>query len=138
MKSEDDISTDDENSPKYVISSSYDPVKREETDDEDMEEDTTLNEQHSPIKVKAEVKTEDESTDDEHSSEKKEPIRRRKSPRLLATAQPNASTQDNLRTKKKSRHCNKRKREAEESNGSIQKIAHRTCSVEGCTRKAAD
>ena len=71
LKTEDDTSTDDERSPDCLISSSlYDPVNSEEIDDEDTEEDTTLNEQHSPIKK--EVKTEDISVDEEHNSEKKD------------------------------------------------------------------
>ena len=77
---DDDVSTDDEHSPEYVISSSssaYDPVKGEETDDEELgtEDTNTSNElQHLHFKVKAEVKTEDDvSTDDDgYGSEKKE------------------------------------------------------------------
>ena len=135
VKTEDDISTDDERSPEYVVSSSgYDPVKSEETDDEELDEDTnTSNEQHLPIKVKAEVKTEDDvSTDDEYSSETKELIK--------PSAQPNAPIQDSSmdiqRTTKKRR--SKRKREAEESDVSVEKAARIECSVEGCTGKAAD
>ena len=43
---DDDIITDDERSPEYVVSSSsgYDPVKSEETDDEDNNDTNTSNE----------------------------------------------------------------------------------------------
>jgi len=69
---EDDMSTDDEQyRPECVISSSgYDPVKSEETDDEELgteDTDTLSNEQRLPI-VKAEVKADDVSTDDEQQS----------------------------------------------------------------------
>ena len=60
---EDEASTDDEYTPEGLVSwlIGYDPVKSEETDDEELGEDTnTSNEQHLPIKVKAEVKTEDD------------------------------------------------------------------------------
>ena len=135
VKAEDDVSTDDEQySPEYVVSSSgYDPVKSEETDDEDTEEDTnTSNEQHLSIKVK---------TEDDNKIE--EPERRRKSTRLLAnsTTHSNASIQDNidmLHITKKRRYSSKRKREVEERIGSTQKTARIECSVEGCNRKAAD
>ena len=50
VKTEDDISTDDEQySPEYVSSSlGYDPIKSEETDNEELGEDTNniSNEQH--------------------------------------------------------------------------------------------
>jgi len=48
VKTEDEASTDDdERSPEYVSSSRYDPVKSEETDNEELDEDTnTSNEQH--------------------------------------------------------------------------------------------
>jgi len=128
IKTEDDVSTDDEQyNPENVISSAgYDPIKSEETDNEDTEEDTniTSNEQSINIKVKAEVKTEDVvSTDDDcGSSEEKETKRPRKSTRSLAssTTQPKG----------------KRKREEKECR-SVQKTVHRICSVEGCDRKAA-
>ena len=64
-------------------------MKSEETDNEELGEDNTSNENHTlNLKVKAEVKTEDDvSTDDEYNSEKKEePVRRRKSPCLLANS----------------------------------------------------
>ena len=103
IKTEDD-STDDERSPEIVVSSStgYNPVKSEETDNEELGEDTnTSNEQHLPIKVKPKVKTEEDDvgTDDEYSSEEKEPGNQR------ATA---------------NRTTKKRKTEVEESNGSVQ------------------
>lgn len=72
VKTEDDVSTDDEQQiPGIIVSSpsGYDPVK---TDDEELGEDinNTSNEQ-----LVKEVKTEeDDSTDDERSSEKKEPV----------------------------------------------------------------
>jgi len=122
VKAEDEASTDDERSPEYVVSSSgYDPVKSEETDDDEQGEDTnTSNEQHLPIKVKTEVKTEDDvSTDDEYSSEMNEQAK--------PLAQP-----PNGKKRKAS------KEQLEESNGSVLKAARRTCSVEGCNRKAAD
>ena len=74
LKEEDEVSTDDERySPDHVISSSsgYDPVKSEETDDDELDDkDSTSNEQNRPIKEEyKEVKMEDEdSTDDEYSS----------------------------------------------------------------------
>jgi len=128
VKTEDDVSTDDKCSPEYVISSSsgYDQAKKEETDDEELGEDTnTSNEQHLPIKAKAEVKTEDVSTDDECGGEKKKAGRPRTSTRSLA----NSTTQPNC----------KRNREVVESNGSSsQKATRIECSVEGCNGKAAD
>jgi len=138
VKTEDDVSTDDERSPEYVLSSSSGcvPVKSEETDNEELGDDTnnTSNNEHRyqhSIKVKAEVKIEDDvRTDDECSSGIKEPVK-------LPT-QPNVSSNQKDFTKKR-RHCSKRKREeVEESNGSAKKTARVECSVEGCTRKAAD
>ena len=64
--------------PEFLISSGYDPVKNEETDDEDMCKDTnTSNSQNHllPINIKEEgnvkVKAEDGevSTDDEYTPE---------------------------------------------------------------------
>jgi len=125
VKTEDDVSTDDERSPEYVSSSRYDLVKSEETDNEELDEDTnTLNEQHLSIKVKAQIKTEDVSTDDECGGEKKEPGRPRTSTRSLA----NSTTQPN----------SKRNREVEESSESVKKVARIECSVEGCAYKALD
>ena len=138
VKAEDDISTDDgERSPDYVVSSVgyYDPVKSEETDDEDN--NNTVNEdQHLPIKEES-VKTHDVDVSTDDDNEIEEPERQRKSPRLLAnnTAQPNASIQDNIDMQHITK---KRKRGVEESNESIQKSARIECSVEGCSYKAAD
>jgi len=136
VKAEGDISTDDEQySPEYVVSPAqyYDPVKYEETDSEDTGDDNTV--QHLPI--------EEESVETDNVR-----VRRRKSPRLLAnpTTQFNASMsiQDNMgiqhTTKKRKRHCSKRKRkvEGEESDKSVQKVVRIECSIEGCTYKAAD
>ena len=128
VKTEDEASTDDARSPEYVVSSSgYDPVKSEETDNEEelgTEDTNTSNQQHLPIKVKSEVKTEDVSTDDECGGEEKEPVRPRTSTRSLA----NSTTQPK----------GKRKREeVGESNESVKKVARIECSVEGCARKAA-
>jgi len=90
LKNEDDISTDDERSPDHIVSSSsgYDPVKSEETDDEELDEDNnTSNPQSINIEeaVKVEVKSEDDdiSTDDEYGSQMKEPVN--------PPVQPNAS-----------------------------------------------
>jgi len=107
----------------------YDPVKSEETDNEDTN-NISNNEQHLPIKEEYdEVKNEDISMDDNDNSEKKEVgLRTRKSPRLLA----------NHHTTQPRRYRGKRKREAEEINGTIQKTARVECSVEGFTGKAAD
>ena len=132
VKTEDEVSTDDERSPEYVVSSSigYDPVKSEETDDEELGEDSnTSNEHNLPIK-------EGDSMDGNDNSEKKEARRRRKSPRFLAkpTTQPGASS---VQKSVKRRYESIRKREVEESNGSDKKTARIECSVEGCTRKAA-
>ena len=78
--------------PEYVISSGYDPIKsEEETDEEQDDEDTNTINQHIK-KECVEVKTEDISTDDEYSNEKKEPLRRRKSPRLLANHATHSNT----------------------------------------------
>ena len=131
---EDDISTDDERSSEYVPSSSgYDPVKSEETDDEELSEDNNIsNEQHLPIKEECE-KTEDVSTDDEHGSEMKEPSK----PPARNKAPVQEKTTDIQPTKKR-RYSSKRKRIAEESNESIQKSARIKCSVEGCKRKVLD
>jgi len=130
VKTEDDASTDDKRSPEYFVSSSsgYDPVKSEETDDEDTCTDTDKSNSHenlhSTANVKAELKTKDEaSTDDECSGEIEEVESRRKSSRRSVDIQ---------RTKK--RHCSKRKREVD---GSVKKTARIECSVEGCSRKAA-
>ena len=130
IKTEDDISTDDERSPEYVASSSaFDPVKSEETDNEELDEDTNTSSEQ-PIKEKGEinVKAEEDEviTDDGYSSEMKQLVTtRRKSSRLSnSTSQPR-------------RYRDKRKREGEEINGTVQKTARRECSVEGCTRKAA-
>ena len=127
--------TDDELSPEYVISSSsgYNPVKSEETDEEQDDEDTnTINQ---PIrKEEGKVKTENDiiiSTDDELSSE----MECTKYKSKIPDNRSNATIQE---TTKKKRYSGKRKRELEESNGSVQKTAHIICSVEGCTRKAAD
>ena len=137
VKPEDDASTDDEHSLEYVVSSSsagYDPVKSEETDNEELWDDkdtNTSNKQNLPIKEES-----NNSTDDGECSER----RRRMSPR---TAQPKAASYvqesvDAQRTRKR-RYCSKRKRESkEESNGSVQKAARIECSLEGCTLKAAD
>ena len=145
VKEEDDISTDDEQySPEYVVSSSsiYDAVKSEETDNEELDDTTDRSNEHGhenllSINIKAKVKTEDDSTDEgECGSERKEPERRRRSPRLLAN-----STQEDINiqcTKKRRRRCSKRKREVKESNESVQKPAYTECSVEGCSGKAAD
>jgi len=79
--------------------------------------------------VKAEVKTEDESTDDEcGNGTSKESVIKSK-----------VSIQNDIdiqRTKR--RYCSKRKREEEESNESVKQTARIECSVEGCKRKAAD
>ena len=98
---DDDVSTDDDRSPEYVVSSSsgYGPVKSEETDDEDIGEDNNTS------NSKFNVKTED---NDEYSSENKESVRRRKSPRLLTipTAQSNSFIREGTAiqcTKKKSK-----------------------------------
>jgi len=131
VKTEDDVSTDDEDSPEYVISSSvagYDPIKSEETDNEDLaDEDTnTSNEQHLlPC----------DSSNDEYGSEMKE-TEQQKSTQSLAndTTRPRASfVQESIDIQ-----CitKKRKREKEESK-SVKKTTHRICSVEGCNRKAA-
>jgi len=138
IKTEDDVSTDDEQYKlENVISSPSrydDPVKNEETDDEDLVyTNITSNEHHLPIKVKAEVKTEEDdvSTDDEYVSQ--EPVK--------PLDQPNSSSQESMdiqHTRKKKRHCSKRKREVEKSNRSVEKATRIECSVEGCTRKAAD
>jgi len=131
VKTEDEASTDDERSPEYVVSSSgYDPVKSEETDDEDT---NTSNEQHLPIKVKADVKTEDDSDlyDDDTDKEDDDPV----SPQ--ANDQNLPIKEAEVRKKKRSRSKRKRE-EVEESNRSSQKTARMECSVEGCTGKAAD
>jgi len=107
VKTEDDVSTDDEQyKPENVVSSSgYDPLKSEETDDEDTSEDTnnnTSNEQTLPIKVKAEVKTEDDvSTDDECGNKVKESVQ--------SLTQSNVSTKKSV-TKKTMRYISKRKK----------------------------
>jgi len=135
---EDEASTDDELSPEGLVSwiIGYDPVKSEETDEEELGEDidtSKSNEQHLLIKVKAEVKTEDDvSTDDECNSENK-PV---KTPAQPNSIQEDESTQ-HMRKKKRSRSKRKRE-EVEESNRSVQKTARMECSVDGCTRKAAD
>ena len=84
--------------------------------------------EHLPIKVKAEVKTEDDvSTDDECNSEKKEPERRRKSPRLSANHNTQPRANIDRTTKKKRRYCSKRKREVDdESNIFVKKACHIT------------
>ena len=130
VKIEDDISTDDEqHSPECVVSSSaeYDPIKSEETDNEDLaDEDTnTSNDQYYP------------PTGDS-SSEEKETEQLQKSIQSLAnnTTRPRASTvQESVDIQCISK---KRKREKEESNGSVEKTARIECSIEGCNRKAAD
>jgi len=136
---EDEASTDDEYTPEGLVSwlIEYDPVKSEETDDEDTTEDLTnsSNKQRLPINVKAEVKTEDDiSTDDENSNEMKDPVD--------PPAQSNSSIEEDessQHTRKKKRSRSKRKREeVEESNRFVQKTARIECSVEGCTGKAAD
>ena len=160
VKGEEDDSTDDERSPECVISSSgYDPVKSEETYNEEPGEDTnTSNEQHLPIKVKAEVKTEDESTDDENGNETKETVELSSQSNVSSQesmdiqhtrnkrhpAQSNVSSQESMdikhtRRKKRSRSKRKEEVEGEESNGgSVKKVARIECSVEGCKLKAAD
>jgi len=135
VKTEDDVSTDDErSSPEDVVSSSSgcDSVKSEETDDEVLGEDTNnrSNEQHLPT---------GDSTNDEYGSEIKATEQQQKSTQSLAnyTTRPRASTvQESMNIQ-----CitKKRKREAvDESDGSVQKAARIECSVEGCTYKAAD
>jgi len=137
VKAEEDISTDDERSPEYIVSSSsgYIPVKSEETDDEDSRDTNNIsNEQNLPIKEEGEMKVKAEednvSTDDEYGNEK--PVR--------PPDQSNASVQESMdiqHTRKKKRsYCNKRKREVE-SNKPVQKVIRIECSVEGCNRKAA-
>lgn len=49
VKDYDDISTDDERSPEYDISSGYDPIKSEETDEELDDKDTDKS--NSPINI---------------------------------------------------------------------------------------
>jgi len=100
--------------PESVVSSSgYVPIKSEETDDEELgDKDTNTSMSIQPINIKKEesVKIEDDevSTDDESGSETKEPIRRRKSPRL--TSRLGASIQESIaiqRTAKKRRRRSK-------------------------------
>ena len=81
--------------------------------------------------MKAETE-EDVSTDDEHDSEMKEPSK----PHAQNKAPVQENTTDIQPTKK--RRYSKRKREAEESNRSVQKTARVECSVEGCKRKVLD
>ena len=148
VKEKEDISTDDERSPEYVISSSsgYDLVKSEETDDEELGEDNNISNEKEDIKVKAEAKTKNDLRTDDNDSEKEEAGKRRKSPRLLtiSATQSNAFVQESIdiqRTTKKRRYIGKRKRKEGkviESNGSVDKAARIECSVEGCTGKAAD
>ena len=150
VKTEDDadISTDDEQyTPEYVVSSSagYDPIKSEETDDEELgDKDTnTSKEQQQHLPIKDEMKNTDDSTNDERGNEINEPETRRKSLRLLSN--PSRTTRTNAHesidiqhTTKKRNHCSKRKRIVEESNRSVQTTARIECSVEGCTGTAAD
>ena len=133
VKTEVDVSTDDERSPECVVSSStgYDPVKSEETDNEEIgtEDTNTSNEQHLPT----------DSTNDEYGSEMKEIEQQQKTTQSLAndSTQPRASTvQESI----KRRYSGKRKRKVDKSNSnrSIQKAIRIECAVEGCTRKAAD
>lgn len=148
---DDDVSTDDERSPEYAISSSsgYDPIKSEETDDEELgDKDTNTSNEHIPIEVvkadddmgtvdnnnseEYETKIEDDSTDDEHDNEQKEPVK--------PPAQSNTSIQGNTDiqlTTKKRRYKSKRKRELEEIHGTV-KTSRIECSVEGCTGKTLD
>ena len=140
IKTEDDVSTDDEQYKlENVISSSgYDPVKSEETDDDELGEDintNTSNEQHLPIKEEyEEVKTEDDvSTDDEYSSEVERTKKTMEVTLLIGKPYHNS-----IYNEKKKRRCSKRKRDIKEKNGYVQKTVRIECSVEGCTRKAAD
>lgn len=98
-KEEDDVSTDD--SLGYVMSSSgYDPVKGEETDEEDTN-NTSNEHQHLPIKEQGEIKVlnseikvlnSSSSANDEHNK-KKRPGRGLNSPQSVAngTAQPRST-----------------------------------------------
>ena len=139
-----DISTDDEYAPESLVSwlIGYDPVKSEETDSEELDEDTITSNENHTLKVKAEVKTEDDvSTDDENGSEMEIPGKHPgKSPRSSVdfTIQSNASIREVQSTTKKKRYCRKRKRKVKEVSNAVQKTVCIECSVEGCTGKAAD